>query len=78
MDDIKYFVIKIKENDEFILAEFEDEDSAKVKMNNIGQHNKTGIIAVAKGRRLNEKELDYRSKEIVAVYDRWLKNVLSC
>lgn len=76
VDDEKYFVVKIKGNNEYILAEFEDEDSAKEKMNNIGRRNKVGVIAVAKGKRYNENELDYRSKEIVAVYDKWLDRVL--
>lgn len=76
MDDEKYFVVKIKGNNEYIIAEFENEDSAKEKMNNIGRRNKVGVIAVAKGKRFNESELDYRNREIVAVYDKWLDEVL--
>lgn len=77
MDDKKYFLVRIKGNNEYVLAEFEDEDSAKRKMNYVGRRNKSGIIAVAKARRFNEKELDYRSKEIIDVYDKWLSKVLS-
>lgn len=76
VDDEKYFVVKIKGNNEYIIAEFENEDSAKEKMNNIGRRNKVGVIAVAKGKRFNESELDYRNREIVAVYDKWLDEVL--
>lgn len=77
MDDRKYFVVRIKGNDEYILAECEDEDVAKRKMNDIGRRNKSGVIAVVKAKRFNESELDYRSKEIIEIYDKWLRKVLS-
>lgn len=79
MDDRNFFVVRIKGNDEFILAEYDDENSAKRKMSYIGRHNKSdnGVIAVVKAKRYSKTELDYRKREIVDVYDKWLKKVLS-
>lgn len=79
MDDRIFFVVRIKGNDEFILAEYDDEKSAKRKMSYIGRHNKSdnGVIAVVKAKRYSKTELYYRKREIVDVYDKWLKKVLS-
>lgn len=48
-------------------------------MSYIGRHNKSdnGVIAVVKAKRYSKTELDYRKREIVDVYDKWLKKVLS-
>ena len=79
VDDRKYFVVNVKGNDEIILFEYDDENAAKTKMTLLGRNQKPdrGIICVVKARLNEDGNIDYRSREDVSVYNRWLERILS-
>lgn len=78
-DDRKYFVINVKGNDETVLYEYDDENAAKEKMTILGRKQKSdrGIICVVKARLNEDGNIDYRGREDIAVYNRWLERILS-
>lgn len=78
-DDRKYFVVKVKENDEKILFQYDDEDIAKLQMTALGRKLKPeqGVVCVAKGYLDEDGHIDWRYRQDIAAYDRWLEKFLA-
>lgn len=78
-DDRKYFVVKVKDNDEQILFQYEDEDVAKLQMTALGRKMKSGngVICVIKGYLDEDGHIDWRCRQDIAAYDSWLERFLA-
>lgn len=72
IDNRKYFVVKVKGNDETILFKYDDANAAKENMEVLGKKLKLdrGIICVVKACLNEDGSIDYRGREDIAVYNR--------
>lgn len=78
-DNRKYFVVKVKDNNEQILFQYEDEDVAKLQMTALGRKSKpeNGVICVIKGYLDEDGHINSRYRQDIAAYDRWLERFLA-
>lgn len=78
IDNRTYLVVNVKGNDETILFQYDDENAAKEKMDVLGKKLKSdrGIICVVKACLNEDGSIDYRGREDIAVYNRWLEKIM--